>query len=394
MKRISLAILGCFFQLFGAFAQNADTIYKARKLKLEEVNFVSSYYKQDGNNSAVTGGIGSEDLSDIANTIEVTLLKTDKRNRQFAWNIGIGIDHYTSASSDKIDPNTVSSASTSDTRIYPSLSWSEKDKKGNTFGIEASYSTEFDYQSFGAGLNYARISKDNNREFSVRLQSYFDKWSIIYPIELRNGGYPGYTNELRVPRNSYSASLVYSQVVNRRLQLAALLDFIYQEGLLATNYQRVYFADGSERIEYLPDKRLKIPLGIRINTFLNDRFIIRAWYRFYWDDWAVTAHTANIELPVKLNAFISINGFYRFYTQTAADYFAAYRNHITSEVFYTSDYDLSEFNSHFVGAGIRLAPERGILKIKHFTSLELRYGHYMRSTGLHADIITLNAGFK
>lgn len=34
--------------------------YIKRKLKIEEVNFISSYYSQNGDNSAVTGGIGTE----------------------------------------------------------------------------------------------------------------------------------------------------------------------------------------------------------------------------------------------------------------------------------------------------------------------------------------------
>ena len=44
-----------------------------RTLKLDEVNFVSAYYNQDGNHSAVTGGIGTEKLIDFANSIDLKL---------------------------------------------------------------------------------------------------------------------------------------------------------------------------------------------------------------------------------------------------------------------------------------------------------------------------------
>ena len=76
MKRIFITGFA-LLALFQTRAQNVptdSTAYKSRKLKLEEVNLVSSYYKQDGNNSAVTGGIGSEHLTDIANTIDVKLM--------------------------------------------------------------------------------------------------------------------------------------------------------------------------------------------------------------------------------------------------------------------------------------------------------------------------------
>jgi hypothetical protein len=68
--------------------------------------------------------------------------------------------------------------------------------------------------------------------------------------------------------------------------------------------------------------------------------------------------------------------------------------HKPADEFYTSDYDLSAFQSHFFGTGIRFMPEKGVFKIRQFTMLEIRYGHYIRNTGLHSDIISLNARFK
>ena len=403
MKRISLTAIACFFRLFSAFAQTAtpadSTGYVNRKLHLDEVNLVSAYYHQDGNNSAVTGGIGTEKLSDIANTIDLKLSWRDRKNRVQSIGAEMGIDHYTSASSDKIDPNTISSASSSDTRLYPSLSWTMTNaEQGKSIGLNVSYSSEYDYKSYGIGISGSKASKDKNRELSVRLQSYFDTWNVIYPSELRpgNGQYTGddRNGNIYKPRDSYSASFTLSQVINTRLQVALLFDLIYQQGLLATDYQRVYFNDQSERIENLPDKRFKVPIGLRVHYFLGDRVILRGYYRFYKDDWGITAHTASLEVPVKLSPFISVAPLYRFYAQTGSSYFAPYGAHDVSETYYTSDYDLSTFTAHFVGVNLRFAPEKGVLGIKPFSVLELRYGHYMRSNGLNSDIISLNATFK
>jgi hypothetical protein len=399
MRKLSLTIIGVFIQLFSAFAQTDSTAncYKARKLHLDEVNFVSAYYNQDGNNSAVTGGIGSEKLTDFANTIELRLIKQDSKLRQHNLSLELGIDHYTSASSDKIDPNTISSASSKDTRIYPTLSWSVKnDPKGLMLGANASFSTEFDYKSRGLGASVAKSSKDNNTEVGLRLQAYWDTWTIIYPIELRPPGkFSGHggSDEQR-PRDSYSGSLSVSHVVNKRLQVALLADGVYQTGELATLYQRVYFNNGAERVENLPGNRTKIPIGVRASYFAGDKFILRGFYRYYTDDWGIQAHTASLEVPIKLGANCSISPFYRYYTQTAADYFAPYQVHSVSEEFYTSDYDLSAFSSQFYGAEIRFVPEKEVFHLQHWNSLELRYGHYTRSNGLHSDIVTLYAKFK
>lgn len=395
MRKISLAILAFFFQLSRLFAQEDSATYAERKLKIEEVNFVSSYYIQEGNNSAVTGGIGTEHLTDFANTLELKLIKKDKKARQHSFTAEMGIDHYTSASSDRIDPSTVSSASSADTRFYPSLGWSVKnERKGTLLGINASYSTEYDYTSFGLGAHFSKSSKDNNREIGVKLQAYFDKWKVIMPLELRpasasEDGSVGYE-----PRNSYSIALSLSQVINQRLQAALLLDGVCQQGLLATKYQRVYFSDLTERTENLPDTRFKLPLGLRLHYFAGDRVILRGYYRFYWDDWGLTAHTLNMEVPVKLNPYLSLSPFYRYYIQSATDYFAPYASHLVTDPYYSSDYDLSGFNSQFFGAGLRWTPEKGVLGVRFWSMAEIRYGHFMRSNGLSSNIVTLSTRFR
>ena len=125
MKKVVLAIgMYCaFLQVTKAqetlFKSNKFSISKAdtssdfvkRQLKFEEVNLVSGYYFQDGNNSAITGGRGTEKLTDFANSFEIRVSKMDRYNRTHSITADVNIDRYTSASSDKIDPLTVSSAS-------------------------------------------------------------------------------------------------------------------------------------------------------------------------------------------------------------------------------------------------------------------------------------------
>jgi hypothetical protein len=423
MRKISLGVIGMLLSLCCSYGQGNETSdsskYKDRKLTLDEINFVSGYYHQDGDNSAVTGGIGTENLTDIANTVDINLSMINRKGNKEHFVLEFGIDHYTSASSDMINPDSsrqqrgkleyaLTSASREDTRIYPSLSWSvDNDKRRISYGVGISYSHEFDYYSRGANLHFTKSSKDNNREFSIKLLAFLDEWKAIYPFELRNtvyGGGPGYgdgstRDTLPVdykPRNSFQSTFSLSQVINRRLNMALIFDPSYMKGQLTTLYQRVYFNDGSERVEKLPDTRLKIAIGIRANYFLGDRFIIRAFYRFYHDDWGNTAHTASIETPIKLSSFVSLSPFYRFNSQSGINYFAPKYAHELNDTYYTSDYDLSKFVSHFIGIGFRMAPEHGVFGIQALNTLEIRYGHYLRytGTGLYADIITLALKFK
>jgi hypothetical protein len=455
MKKITLSLLGIYLSALMAFGQaNKDTSsYKSTPLKFDEVNFVSGYYSQNGNHSAVTGGVGTEELTNFSNVINLNLSKRSK-HKLHTFSLDVGIDHYTSASSDMIDgwrggklpsggttnddndefekkssllksgpvskassvnpttPQTGASssvysrASRSDNHIYPSLSYSLKNElKHFQIGANLAYSHEFDYESKGATISFAKFSKDNNRELAVKLSGYFDEWRVIIPKELRESGYGGIkpygsgseedpTPIKHEPRTSYNASLIFSQIVTTRLQLAILLDLAYQHGLLATRYQRVYFNNNFENYENLPDSRYKVPVGVKASYFAGDRIILKGFYRYYWDDWGIKANTFEFEMPVKLTPFFSISPFGRYYQQSAAKYFAPYKVHTIDEPFYTSDYDLSKFNSQYFGLNVRFTSADGILGMKFFNALEIRYGHYNRSDGLNSNMVAVSFKFK
>ncbi|MCL9808444.1 DUF3570 domain-containing protein [Flavobacterium luminosum] len=401
-KRIITASLLAF--LFGNHSKAQENIttdttsaYQKQKLKIEEVNFITSYYTQDGDNSAVTGGKGTEKLRDIATTIEVKVSKKDKNNNKHNLGFELGVDSYTSASSDKIDPNTVSSASYQDVRVYPSLNYAfQNEEKNYILNGGLSGSAEFDYFSIGINGGFTKISKDKNREFSVKGMAFFDTWKVILPIELRNN--PS-DNDAKQgdskPRTSYNLGLTLSQVINKNFQIALLTDLGYQEGLLATKFNRVYFDGGDLKSEKLPSTRFKIPFGVRANYFLGDNIILRSFYRYYQDNWDIKSHTISFEPVLKLSAFSSISVPYRFYNQTSAKYFKPIFTHQLGEEYYTSDFDLSKFKSHMIGLGYKITDaDQGIFGVKRINSLELRYGYYTRDNGLNSHIVTLAMKFK
>ncbi|WAC14976.1 DUF3570 domain-containing protein [Dyadobacter pollutisoli] len=403
MKKITYTVAALLSFFGSARAQSTDTTgYQPKKLKIEEVNFVSGYYSQNGNNSAITGGIGTEKLYDFANSLEIRLSKTDRRNRVHTISGEVNIDFYSSASQDNIDPLTISSASRTDKHIYPSLSWNMKnDANHTTKGATFSYSTEYDYKSLGFGINFSKSSKDNNREITLKANTFQDTYTVILPSDLRPSGYSSgaegdKSNLYYKPRNTYNGSIALSQVVNKSLQLLFITEPTYQEGLLSTPFHRTYFTDGSEKVEKLPGSRFKLPLGIRGSYFVGDRVVLRGFYRFYADNWGMTAHTVSLEAPVKITPFLSLSPFYRFNSQNGVKYFAAYKQHSPDATYYTSDYDLSSFQSHFGGLGIRLAPPGGVMGIRHFASIEVRYGHFYRNagTGMQSDMLTMAVKFK
>ncbi len=376
-----------------------------------EVDFISSYYQQSGNHSAVEGGVGTQKLTDVAPTI-VLNLPLDSVAR---FTANIGFDYYASASTDRID-QVLSSPSASDVRYHLDLGYARtlKDKR-TILGIGGGASKEYDYQSFNLAGSWTHGSRDGNRELSVAGQVYLDQVTLILPVELRTGS-TGTGNQAHGSgtdnRQSYNLSLAYAQVVSKRLQLAVSTELVSQQGLLSTPFHRVYFYDsspargtpgtlGTAKTERLPRLRNKYPVGLRLTYYATDLVQLRGFYRFYNDNFGIQAHTIELEAPVKVSPFFTLYPFYRYHTQTASTYFAPYLTHSITDDYYTSDYDLSAFTAQKLGLGFRYAPLYGLSRFKtpfggrvaKFKSLDLRYGHYWQTTGLTANIVSVDLGF-
>lgn len=444
MKKI--LILTIILNTLSSFAQQNDTIvYKKRVLESTEVDFLLSYYKQDGVHSAVSGGMGSEDLTDVASNIVISMPLNDDD----ILTVDAGISAYTSASSSNINPYDItnsnpwqasSGASQSDALTSLVVNYSHSsDDRNFVWNGDISFSNEYDYTSIGFGGGIAKLFNNKNTELSLKANVYLDQWRPIYPKELidfadNNFSYnvidvngnatSAYNPSLfstidKVNRNSYSASLGFSQVATKNMQFSLFFDVIQQNGLLSTPYHRVYFADKpdyyvgqaqyisvyettqnqgvyklADDIERLPDSRTKIPIGARLNYYLNERVTIRTYYRYYWDNWDITSHTASIELPIKVSDKFTIFPMYRYYTQQQSKYFAGFEKHLSTEEFYTSDYDLSTFNANQYGFGINYVDIFTNFQIWKFglKNIDFRFNHYTRNDGLDANIASI--GFK
>jgi len=373
------------------FAQRTGTLpYAKKKLRQTDVQVLFSFYTQDNNHSAVTGGIGTENLQ-----VYTTQASMDTGNDSTTvYHIDAGVDIITSASTDKID-FVHSSASRIDARTHLNLSFNHRIKNTATsYGVNGGLSIESDYFSRAIGVSVSHAASPS-RELSVSFQTFFDdlRWGrlhngkpqkLIYPVELRDTQWFTLHN-----RNSFNLAFGWYETINARMALGIYPGITYQTGLLSTPFHRVYFTDKSERVESLPTQRLKFPMGIQLNTFLGSRYILRSYYRFYWDNYGVAAHTLNLELAVKTSYAFSLTPFVRLYKQTQANYFKPYGEHDIMQEFYTSDYDLSKFTSYKTGLALRYTPSH-----YRFREIELRYAYYKRSDGLEAHMITTYLDLK
>ena len=451
------------FTIFLSYGQDKNPdkkAYKKRVLETVEIDFLASYYNQEGSNASVTGGVGNEDLEDFNPTVVLNI----PLGEDDILTLDYGISTYTSASSSNGNPfdggenrdkttspwYASSGASKVDTWKSLNIDYSHYSDDRNTIvTANLSNAKEWDYESFGFGAGITKLSNNKNTSFTINTKVFIDKWIPIYPKELdsyndtsgdtsigffynkpiydEQGGVSNNWSPLNnfsiiddKSRNTYSASLIFSQILDKNTQISLFFDFIKQDGWLANPLQRVYFSDIenfymgnpqsipiyttkentdvfhlADDIERLPKTRTKIPLGVRLNYFLNENFTIRSYYRFYTDDWGLNSHTLNIELPIKfLNSF-TLYPSYRFYTQSKADYFQPYDQHLSTSEYYTSDYDLSKFNSNQFGMGLKYVDIFTKMKLWRIglKSIDLNYSFYQRNSDFKSDIISVGMKF-
>jgi len=434
---------------------------------------------QDGSKSSVSGGIGSEKLTDVASNITVAMPLNDDD----VLTVDIGISAYSSASSSNINPfnssgasggngdddddddrngysnpgvssqpygspwQASSGASKSDQLVSVMANYSHSsDSRNFIWNSDVAFSNEYDYTSIGFGGGIAALFNEKNTEINLKANVYLDQWRPIYPTELHeyskygtnflNQGYfsgvtvynengimatekylpTKFTDLSLTNRNSYSASFGFSQILSQRLQLSLFFDVLQQQGLLSTPYHRIYFADKTnffigqsqfianyesssnsgvfklaDDIERLPDTRFKLPIGARLNYYISERLVLRTYYRYYSDDWNIHAQTASIELPVKISDKFTVFPTFRYYNQTASQYYAPYEKHLSTEQYYTSDPDLATFETKQIGFGVNYTDIFASAKIWQFglKNVDFRFHQYDRTDRLKASIATV-----
>ncbi len=387
MKKKYLLLGSLAFSFYFSKAQKQDSTVQVDQTEIE---FLYNHYLQDGDNSAVTGGRGTESLTVFGPSLNVV-----RRKNKNTYSFQAGVDVISSASTDNID-FVQSSASSRDNRVYTNIGYARNVKNSELIlNTGAGFSMESDYLSFSYLLGMSKASKNGMQSFSAQIQYYNDdlRWGrldkdfkrpvgLVYPVELR---YKEWHVEYR--RHSFNLNMGFTQVIGKRHVLGVFSIVAYQKGLLATPFHRIIFNDDSKAVEMLPDERLKGALAFKWNYFVGGRVVIKNTINGYHDSFDISGLSFENETAIKLNPrWVVLPGF-RIFNQKGADFFAEYGQHQPSSRYQTSDFDLSSFRSFKINFGAKYAP---YLKSKvPLESISLRYGYYQRSNHLDGHILSL-----
>lgn len=342
-----------------------------------EVDFLASYYDQDGENSPVTGGIGTEELQSAS---PVFLVRYESPQK-WAWSGSLGVDNITSASTDNIDlgEDNVTGASRLDNRVFFNANVA-KPVGRQTWGGGIGFSKEYDYTSLNGGLNWSIDFNEKNDTFAASVYHYQDD------IELYGIDGAKYGDD---SRETTDLSLSFTHVFGKNTVGSVELGLSDASGFLSSPFQEVILADNSVVQERLPDSRERQFLRFSLNHAFSERLVQRGYYRFYDDDFGIQAHSLELETHFRLfaNSKTWIYPILRFHSQDGSDYFGLPGTFTGAENYHTADRDLSEFDSTKFGLGAKFD-----LKRSRFKRLQTRLTYYSRDND-EFEAINLSFGF-
>jgi len=360
-----------------------------------DADFLFGYYDQDGDRSPVTGGVGTEKLHVYSPVLQLAW----RLNESFSLSADVGVDQVSSASMGNIQSE-LSSASipASDQRFFGTLRAKKKWKSG-TWGLTVGAAKEYDYRSFSYGIDWGLELNKANTALSASVRRFDDAIDLI---GIDGYGYQGPGLPITTgsgDRTTTDVTLGVSQTLGRRTVGSLELFLSSQDGVLSTPYHEVVlgpFEPGAVRVaERLPDSRLRKAVALRLSHSFSDRLVLRSGYRFYTDDWGISAHAVELEPHFRLRSEREMWLFpiLRFSTQAGADWFGTPGTFTGTETYYTSDGDLAETTTQKYGVGFTLNTKPGQTWLGIFRRFEARAAVYDRDDGLTAFSTSFSFGW-
>lgn len=258
-------------------------------------------------------------------------------------------------------------------------------RRGATVGYY--HSVEADYLAHQVSVSYARDVRDDQLNLSVG-SSY--GWDDIEPLENnRSTTAPDHKNTLH-------ANAVATRVLTPESAVRVGVEFNRVEGLQHNPYRLVY-AGGTSVPERHPDSRERSDAFVKFHQYLPNRSSLKADYRFYVDDWGVRSHELAGTLSQYVTRGLYAEYVYRWYTQTAAEFWRAdYLSTSGVGGYLTGDYRMSPLSSSLFGVSLNadfgaLAP--GKAGLRRF-ALSADYERYFNSNNYSADILETGLVFR
>jgi uncharacterized protein DUF3570 len=215
------------------------------------------------------------------------------------------------------------------------------------------WSKENDYLSNSGNASLAYNFADNAATLSV------SGW--VSQDAVGRSGYPSFDESL----SSFGGKVGFTQVLDTKSLLQLSYDLAYLDGYQASPYRFVPIGGMGACAnvapmcvpERNPEKRLRHAPVVRVRRAFGDNISLGVGYRFYLDDWSLHSHTIEADFAWLPDAESQLGLRYRFYVQSAAEFYKPHYAPTDNLEFVTIDRELSALSIHRIGADY----ERGFM---------------------------------
>lgn len=205
-------------------------------------------------------------------------------------------------------------------------------------------SDESDYTANAAGLS---ISQSFFGDLTTLSMSYAMGWD-----EVRRNGDDVFEDEIE--RQAFRIDV--SQILTKNMIVSLNYEAITDEGFLNNPYRQVRFLDGSGgfswEAELYPRTKTSHAVAVRGMYYLPYRAALKAEYRSYGDTWGIDAFNAEIAYVHPFDNGVTVEARYRYYSQTAADFYADLFPRAQAQNFLARDKELSTMQTNTLGLGV------------------------------------------
>ncbi len=229
---------------------------------------------------------------------------------------------------------------------------------------EKSIGLDFLHGKTSMGLSYTNSEESDYSANSVRFgiaQDFFGDLTtlgISYARgwdEVRRNGDENF--QATTHRQSYRVDL--SQIVTKSLIVSMNYEGVTDEGDSLNNpYRQVRYLDSSAtrgyeyEFEVYPRTKTSSAFAVRGMYYLPYRASLKAEGRYYADSWGTDAWNVEVAYVHPLPKGLTMEVKYRYYEQTAADFYSDLFPRQQAQNFMARDKELSSFTTHTIGAGL------------------------------------------
>jgi hypothetical protein len=158
-----------------------------------------------------------------------------------------------------------------------------------------------------------------------------------------------------IDRRNYRLGL--SQIVTPQLMLGFNYEVVTDEGYLNNPYRSVRYLDSSSangysyQPEVYPGTRTSNAVALNARYYLKYRAAVHGEYRYYTDTWGIDANMVEVGYTQPWRKQWIFEFDYRWYDQSAADFYSDLFPRADAQNFLARDKELSTFTSHMLSLG-------------------------------------------